>query len=180
MNKSLTNLWKTACWLLLMCLLYSCHNDSESNMPDRRRGYRPVYISYEEMRHVQTMAAQPLDNPGKIYIYGHYLFINEVNKGIHIINNQNPASPQPVSFISIPGNVDMAVKGHVLYADNSTDLVALDISNPHDVKLINRVENTFPYRQYPPYSGYFECVDPSRGIVASWEPVILDNPKCYR
>jgi hypothetical protein len=180
MNKPFTNLWKAAFGLFFLCFFYSCHNDSETTTPGRQRGYRPVYISYEEMRKVQTIAAQPMENPGKIYIHGKYLFINEINKGIHIINNQDPTSPQPISFISIPGNVDMAVKNNVLYADNSTDLVALDISNPHDVKLLNRVEDTFPYRQYPPSSGYFECVDPARGIVASWEPVIIENPKCYR
>jgi hypothetical protein len=180
MNNPFINLCNTAFWLLLVCFLSSCHHDSESTAPSTRRGFRPVYISYEEMRNVHTMAAQPMDNPGKIYIHGNYIFINEINKGIHIINNQDPASPQAISFISIPGNVDMAVKNNVLYADNSTDLISLDISNPDDVQLLNRIENTFPYRQYPPYSGYFECVDPSRGIVASWESAQLDNPKCYR
>lgn len=180
MNKPFIHILKTAFWLFFVCFLYSCHDDWETTRQNRRRGYRPVYISYEEMRNVQTVAAQPLNNPGKIYRYGHYIFVNELNKGIHIIDNRNPASPQAISFISIPGNVDMAVKNNVLYADNSTDLVALDISNPQDVKIINRVKDTFPYRQYPPYSGYFECVDPARGMVASWESVMLENPKCYR
>jgi hypothetical protein len=132
------------------------------------------------MRDVHTEVAKPLNNPGKIYIKGSYVFINEINKGIHIIDNRNPASPKPVSFISIPGNVDMAVKQNVLYADNSTDLIALDISNPSNVRLLKRIKDTFPYRQYPPNSGYFECVDPSRGIVSHWESVELQNPKCFR
>jgi hypothetical protein len=112
---------------------------------------------------IKVTAPRALQEPGKIYVRGRHLFINEINKGIHIIDNANPAAPRPVSFIEIPGNIDLAVKGNILYADNYIDLVALDISNPQDVKLVNRVENLFP-------NHYGVLVsDTARAFVATFE-----------
>src|SRR6188508_596804 len=73
--------------------------------------YKPVYMGWDEFRNsVETQPAHAIQNPGKIYYYNNFIFLNEVNKGIHIINNSNPASPVNTGFINIPGNIDMAVK----------------------------------------------------------------------
>lgn len=105
----------------------------------------PVYRSYEEIRQpIKTEAARTLQNPGKIYLYADYVLINELNEGVHVIDNSDPANPQPISFIKIAGNVDIAMKGSVLYADNYTDLLAIDMSNPNSVSVLKRVENIFP------------------------------------
>ncbi len=107
--------------------------------------YQPQYMLRTELREaVKTVAPQALENPGKIYVRGNYLFINEVEKGIHIFNNSNPANPQPISFITIPGNVDLAVKGDILYADSYIDLLAFDISQPEATRLVKRLEDVFP------------------------------------
>ena len=66
---------------------------------------------------IKSNTAKEVQNPGKLYIFGNYIFLNEIDKGIHIIDNSNPASPKNVAFIDIPGNLDMAVKGNILYAD---------------------------------------------------------------
>ncbi|QHT67113.1 hypothetical protein GXP67_10855 [Rhodocytophaga rosea] len=167
--------------LVVLNLFNNCVPETEPDPPVTQKGYRPVYASYEEIRTVQTLSPQALIHPGKIYVKGDFLFVNDVNQGIHIINNQNPVSPQPISFISIPGNVDIAVKDNILYADNATDLVALDISNPNDIKLVKRIMNTFPYPKFPPYTNVkFECVDPSKGIVVRWEEAELQDAKCFR
>src|SRR5688500_14651761 len=68
----------------------------------------PYYKNIAEVR-AQAIAIQApelLSVPGKIYIYGNYLFISEVNKGIHIVDNTNPSAPRFINFINIPGNVD--------------------------------------------------------------------------
>ena len=31
----------------------------------------------------------------------------------------------------------------------------------------------------PPAGSYFECIDPARGLIVSWEKVELFNPQCY-
>ena len=108
------------------------------------RGTESVRVTLNELRtSVKTLTAQELENPGKIYVKDNYLFINEVKKGIHIIDNTNPSFPKAISFISILGNVDIAVKGNILYADSYTDFVTLDISNPNAVKEISRTKEVF-------------------------------------
>lgn len=109
--------------------------------------YDPVYTSLSQVRaNMKSNPAQALKNPGKIYIYGNYIFLNESNEGIHIIDNSNPSAPKNLAFVTIPGNIDMAVKGNTLFADSYSDLVAFDISNPLSVTAKKFVNNAFPYR----------------------------------
>ena len=111
--------------------------------------FTPVTISLAEIRRgVRTETAHELETPGKIYAKGNYLFINEQKKGLHVVDNSNPASPKIISFITIPGNGDMAVRGNILYADSYSDLVALDISNPLEVKEISRQKEVFQTGQF--------------------------------
>ncbi|MFT3751264.1 MAG: hypothetical protein QM768_23335 [Agriterribacter sp.] len=124
--------------------------------------FSPVYRTTEQVRaNIKSNAPQQISQAGKLYIKGHYIFMNEVDKGIHIIDNSNPLSPKNVAFIDIPGNMDMAVKGNTLYADAYTDLVALDITNPLQVHTTKIVESAFPYRQY--YGAFY--ADTSKVIV---------------
>jgi hypothetical protein len=107
--------------------------------------YEPQFTAVETIRKsVQMAPATPLEQPGKIYLYQNYLLVNEYHKGIHVIDNTNPAAPVNVRFINIPGNVDMAVRNNILYADSYIDMVVLDISNLADVREIGRLENLFP------------------------------------
>jgi hypothetical protein len=108
------------------------------------RGTEQIIVTLNELRSgIKTLPAQDLESPGKIYVKDNYLFINEVKKGIHVIDNTNPSSPKAISFIQILGNVDIAVKDNILYADSYTDFVALDISNPKDVKEVSRTNEVF-------------------------------------
>jgi hypothetical protein len=108
------------------------------------RGQESVRVTLSELRSgIKTMPAQELENPGKIYIKDNYLFINEIKKGIHIVDNTNPSAPKVISFIQVLGNVDIAVKDNILFADSYTDFVALDISNPKEVKEVSRTNNVF-------------------------------------
>lgn len=112
----------------------------------------PQYKTAEEVRtNIKSNTAKPVVNPGKIYIWGNYIFLNELNKGIHIIDNTNPASPVNSAFIDLPGNVDIVIKNNVLYADFYTDLVAMDISNPLNISVTKFVNNVFPERYYYGY-----------------------------
>jgi hypothetical protein len=104
----------------------------------------PIQISLKDLRaSVNNRANVTLENPGKIYIKDKYLFINEIKKGIHVYDNSNPSAPKPVSFINIPGNIDMAVVDNVLYADSYSDIVVINIENPEKIGVIDRVEKVF-------------------------------------
>lgn len=109
------------------------------------RAMVPVYLQMSDVR-ARTISIEPgqeLENPGKIYLYGNYLLINEPQEGIHILDNTNPASPINLNFIPIEGNVDLAVNNNMLYADNYVDLLVFDISNIRSIKLVERVKDVF-------------------------------------
>jgi hypothetical protein len=131
----------------------------------------PVYMSYEELREAVKMTApRDLVNPGKIYFKDGYIFINEELKGIHIIDNRNPVNPQNIGFIELPGNVDMAVKNDMLFADSFIDLVTIDVSDVNNPKEVHRIEDVFPYTTPPPRENYRVAqVDPEEGVVIDWE-----------
>ncbi len=132
----------------------------------------PIYLSYDELRAaVKTTAPADLKNPGKIYFKDGYIFVNEEMKGIHIIDNRNPRNPQMVKFIEIPGNVDMAIKNNILYADSYIDLVAIDLSDISNPKEVNRVKDVFPYMTPPPSNPDYRLasVDQEKGVVIDWE-----------
>ncbi|MDQ6902504.1 MAG: hypothetical protein M3139_05760 [Bacteroidota bacterium] len=111
--------------------------------------FQPMYKTTAEVRaNIKSNPAQPIVEPGKIVLLGKYIFLNEVDKGIHIIDNSNPSNPKNIAFIDIPGNEDLAVKGNTLYADLYTDLVCLDISNPLNIVVKNYNDGVFPSRSY--------------------------------
>jgi len=132
----------------------------------------PVYLSYEDLREaVKTTSANDLVNPGKIYFKDGYIFVNEEMKGIHIIDNRNPRSPQNLKFIEIPGNVDIAIKNNILYADSYVDLVAIDIKDIANPKEVTRIKDVFPYMTPKPENEDYRLasVDKEKGVVIDWE-----------
>ncbi|MCI0474489.1 MAG: hypothetical protein L0Y76_12980 [Ignavibacteria bacterium] len=145
-------------------LLSGCY--TTKTISYKTKVYTPVYQSIEEFRNgVKFSFARELSNPGKIYIFGKYLFICESGEGVHIIDDGNPSAPVFVSFIEIPGNGDIAVRDGILYADSYIDLVAIDIKNPLSPSLVKRVENIFPN----PLDLEAAYVDPEKGILIRWE-----------
>jgi hypothetical protein len=126
--------------------------------------FTPLYKEKAVVKaNIKSNAPQPIHKPGKIYIRGNYIFLNEIDKGLHVIDNSNPAAPVNRYFIDLPGNVDIAVKGNLLYADFYADLVVMDISNPLDVQVKTFVDKVFPERYYYGYG-----VDSTK-IICGWE-----------
>jgi len=117
--------------------------------------FDPVYVVPSEFR-VGVSAETPhqLKNPGKIYAWSHYLFINERLEGIHVIDNTDPSNPQNIAFWKIPGNVDMAIKDNHLYADQYVDLLTIDISDIHHPALECRQQDAFYLLGFTPGLGY--------------------------
>lgn len=135
----------------------------------------PVYLSYEDLRNpVKQTANQELKDPGKIYFKDNYLFINENLKGIHIIDNSDPASPENIAFVEIPGNVDIAVKGNILYANSWVDLVVLDISDLNNIQEVNRINDIFPYALPSTGNDYrISDIEEDKGVVIDWEVKVV-------
>ncbi|SMG40628.1 hypothetical protein SAMN05661096_02782 [Marivirga sericea] len=166
------------CFSLLACEPWERVPDFDVEQVE---GYRPIYATESE-KQIKTLPAQEIDDPGKIYVINDYLLLVDRLKGIHVFDNKNPENPQNIGFIQITGSNDVAVRDNILYADQATDLLAIDISNPENVKIASRVKGVFPFGiQYPQQQGvYFECPDPEKGLVIAWELTTLQSPKCYR
>lgn len=128
----------------------------------------PIYMTPEEIRSaVEISEPENINALGKIYLYGHFVFVNEPSEGIHVVNNSDPANPEIVNFINIPGNFNMSIKGDILYADSYIDLVAIDISNMNDIKVVNRIEDIFSNFNQMQQSFY----DPEKGVIVDWSEV---------
>ena len=106
----------------------------------------PVYLTAEEIHSIEigNEDAKELCQPGKIYYYNDYLFINEGREGVHVIDNSVPSNPVNLTFISIPGSEDIAIKNGRLLANSYTDLLTIDIDDIHNAKLVSRTEDVFP------------------------------------
>lgn len=127
--------------------------------------YEPLYKTSAEVRaNIKSNPAREINQPGKMVVIGNFIFLNEIDKGIHVIDNTNPASPKNIAFIDIPGNIDLAIKGNNLYADLYTDLVTIDISNPLNIFKTSIVDGVFPQRYY---EGYTLAGD-SNKIIYDW------------
>lgn len=127
--------------------------------------YKPVYQPMSALRQVSVQAPKPVTANGKIFIKDNFIYLNEANKGFHIIDNSNPAAPKNIAFVSVPGCIDIAAKGNYLLADNYIDLVTFDISNPASISMVSRKENALPFRTYN--YGFYD--DSARGIITSFE-----------
>ena len=163
------DLLKTATILLVLTAsMTSCHDRTtelisyEANVP--------VYMPFNEFRS-SFEKSEPIDisHPGKIYFKDEYLFVNEYGKGIHLIDNSNPSNPEKIAFYEILGNVDMAIRGNILFADSYVDLLSIDISDVNNPVEISRLKNVFPEivpegEMWLPYA----MVDKSKGVIVGW------------
>ncbi len=163
-------------------LLWSC-DPGKNDLTGKTDAYVPVYSTLTDINNILVETPKPTVEAGKIYAYGNYIFQNDLNTGIHIIDNSNRNQPIKIAFLSLPLNTEIAVKGNYLYANNYVDLVVFDISQPANPKLVKRVSDIFPpvNQKYPPYSNvYFKCPDKSKGLIVRWELQNIDIPNCRR
>ncbi len=143
-------------------LLTGCFKDSGTRT---YKIYTPIYQTTQQVRaSVKNDVPQPINSVGKMVLLGNYIYLNEPQKGIHIIDNSNPEKPINKAFINIPGNENLAIKDNILYADCFTDLMAIDISNPNNITPKNFINNLFPERRY--INGY--SVDSGK-VIVDWQ-----------
>lgn len=128
--------------VILSTGFWSCNDQCKETRVTRQ--FTQITRSMMEIRsQVKAENARQLLRPGKMYVKGNYLFVNEIKEGIHVIDNSDPRNPKFVSFINIPGNGDIAVRDNILFADSFSDLVALDIKDPANARETGRVQNVF-------------------------------------
>ncbi len=136
--------------------------------------YTPILMTRTELESsIKFLAARDFNSLAKVYVKGDTIYVTQKYAGVHVINNSNPQSPQKLGFISIPGCVDIAVKGKILYADNAVDLISIDISNLNQLIVKERIKNIFP-EITPPDNSFIpskfeEGNRPANTIIIGWE-----------
>lgn len=126
----------------LLCMATSPH------MPPT---HSPRYMSWEAFRSkaVRILPPRRIATCGKLVVADRYLFLSEPGKGIHMIDNSDPRAPRQVLFVQIPGNIDIAVDGALLYADSFVDLLTFKVDyEGQSIALIGRLEDQFEYNPY--------------------------------
>ncbi len=153
----------------------SCEDNQDDSLYAEYQVAKPLKMSMAEFRSgVDVIAPVPILESGKIYAYKNYIFINDKNKGVHVVDNTDPSNPRKISFIEIPGNVDISVKGDFLFADSLSDLVVLDISDMTHIQQVNRLEGVLQTNVFwPADADIFEYtdIDYDKEILVGWEVV---------
>ena len=155
---------------IIFFFLQSCEKD------DPAETYQvavPVTLSVADFRaSVSFEEPKEIEQSGKIYVYENYIFINDNMKGILVVDNTH-YTPEKIRYINIPHNTDIAIKGDVLFANSGRDLVTFDISNIHDIKILERLENVFEnyyYPELPASAAYtdFNNFNPDREVIIGY------------
>ena len=126
-----------------MALFTSCEKDDAGG--EFYNVAVPIVKPIEEFRAmVKISEPRSITEAGKIYTYGDYVFINDDQKGVHIIDNTDHRNPVKIKFLEIPLNTDIAVKDNMLFANSAMDLVVFDLSDMNNIKEEGRMKNVFP------------------------------------
>lgn len=108
--------------------------------------YTPVSMAKADyLASIKAEAPREIGTTGKIYVKDQYIYVNELYKGIHVIDNSNPRSPKNVAFVNIMGNVDLAIKDNTLYADSYGSLAVFNISDPLHITLTRKIDSAVNY-----------------------------------
>ena len=116
-------------------MLASCKEKDNCTTTRTRLRSVPVIHSFAEIRDsIAVLPAREMHDPGKICFQDNLLFVTEIRKGVHVIDNRDPKNPVFLSFIRIPGNGDIVIYQNRLYADSYSDLISFDITNVATIK----------------------------------------------
>lgn len=130
--------------------------------------YEPILMTREELEDsVIIESPKNMEEVGKIYLWGSYIFINDNNKGFHLYDNQDPTNPNIIKYIKVPGSTDIAIRNNVAYMNQATDLLALSfVGNYHNIEVTERIRNVFP-PQYISPDGFYIDYDINK-ILVGW------------
>lgn len=146
----------------LICIsLSSCVKDNLLTTYTIRTGQ---YINSADVpAQIGVLPAKPISSSGKISLYGNYVFIAETLKGVHIVDISNTSSPRNLSFLNIPGCMDIALRNGYLYANSGRDLVIFNVNNPSAAVFEKFIRNTIDF--IPAWSYGNESYDTSKTLV---------------
>lgn len=88
--------------LLIPVAVTSCMKDT---VKESYSFFRPVYQTKDEVKAgIKNVPSVEIEKPGKIVLKDHYLFLNDIDKGVHIIDLADPANAGIIGKIEINKN----------------------------------------------------------------------------
>ncbi|RNC92670.1 MAG: hypothetical protein ED555_06230 [Allomuricauda sp.] len=175
---------KNALFFISLIVLSFCACNDSDDLPKGTNEYliaTPLTADLITFKEEAVDVTDPIDivESGKIYAYKNYIFINDLYRGLHVLDNSNPEAPQPIKFIKLEGNNDISIKNDRLYADSYGDLVIMDISDINNIGNIKRLENAI-YQEFWCTVGFdvswpeadafdYSDLDPNRDAIVGWE-----------
>ncbi|MFS4494394.1 LVIVD repeat-containing protein [Maribacter sp. 2308TA10-17] len=170
--------------IILTIACQSCDFDNQVSSLDMTQTYliatplKSDIVTFKEEA-VAISEPVPIIESGKIYAYKNYVFVNDVYRGFHILDNTNPSAPVNIGFIKLEGNNDISIKDDRLFADSYGDLVVMDISDIQNIKFAKRMENAI-YQEFWCTVGFdvewptadafdYSDFDASRDALTGWE-----------
>lgn len=174
--KSRNNAWLLLPVVVFAILFSSCKQEYPFYEGE---GKYPVYLSFDSLGNIYNLPPQPVTNSGTIVLKDSFLYMSEAGKGIHVFNVADTSNPVQLTFIQIPAHNSFTISGNVIYADNGTNLVAIDVSDIFNIVLLSTNKNVFKQILFPQfYDGIFECADETKGVVIDWRDTYLTKAKC--
>ena len=167
MKLNIFTVFMLSCSLTFQSCWYS--NTDDDGIPEIVNYYEPVILERSEFNNSTSLQTTPeiIVNSGKIYVKDNFIFINERNKGFHIINNTDPSNPQNIAFLNVLGSSDLTIKGNAIYVNNATDLLALALdTQAGTVEVTKRVPNAFPQITSPFGNLYYNINE--NEVVVDW------------
>ncbi|MBI9040520.1 hypothetical protein [Lutibacter sp.] len=158
--------------ILNLALIFSCTKNNEGL--ETVNVAKPQFMSLTAFRSsVKIEEPKSITESGKIYAFNNLVLVNDVNEGIHIIDNSNPNSPKKIAFIKIIANKDMEIKDNYLYADSLMDLLVFDISDLNNIKEVSRLNDVFPTYIPMPFMDnlildYNTSGNVQNGVIVKW------------
>ncbi len=136
--------------------------------------FEPILMTRADMEaSVAIYEPRPIESPGKIWVYNNYILLIEQYKGIHILDNSDPASTATVAFIQVDGCTDIAVKDGIIYANNAVDIIAIEGNANFDaIEVKSRNRNVLPMVSSPDEwnDWYYTSQLPDDMIIVRWIP----------
>lgn len=144
--------------------------------------YSPILMERADLETSVKMYStpKPITEPGKLCLYKNWVLLVENYKGVHLIDNSDPANPVRKAFLTVPGCTEVAVHNDVFYVNNAVDLVGVKVDfNALTATELSRITDVLPElvnpRGYIPIEVYKACNDGSY-VIVGWIPVSTTAP----
>ncbi|MBL7973450.1 MAG: hypothetical protein JNJ85_00965 [Candidatus Kapabacteria bacterium] len=135
--------------VVIPLIFIQCNDYSLPPRSPSYSSYQPILTDRTSLDKIAFTKPEKVINAGKVYVYNNYVLLNEVDKGFHIIDNTDPVIPVNIGFLSVIASHDAVIRQNVLYCDNATDLISIDVTDFAKPKVVGRIKNVFP-EQTPP------------------------------